>query len=103
MSVCLSVSFALGMDNHKNMSQNARNITQLFSLKFISSLLLGSEVKCVCMIAAVANFKIDDSLRAGCHILVATPGRLWDFLTHKRLSLEDVRYLIIDEVASVVL
>ncbi|XP_078353924.1 uncharacterized protein LOC144638600 isoform X11 [Oculina patagonica] len=38
-----------------------------------------------------------DKLRRGCHILVATPGRLHDFVGRNRVSLANVRYLILDE------
>ncbi|KAM7432977.1 putative ATP-dependent RNA helicase ddx4 [Porites harrisoni] len=38
-----------------------------------------------------------DKIRRGCHFLVATPGRLIDFVDSNRISLESVRYLILDE------
>ncbi|KAG0188647.1 DEAD-box ATP-dependent RNA helicase [Apophysomyces sp. BC1034] len=33
----------------------------------------------------------------GCNVLVATPGRLVDFLERKRISLANIRYLVLDE------
>jgi len=36
-------------------------------------------------------------LSRGCHILVATPGRLVDLLDRGRVSLEGVQYLVLDE------
>ncbi|KAI9255679.1 P-loop containing nucleoside triphosphate hydrolase protein [Phascolomyces articulosus] len=33
----------------------------------------------------------------GCHILVATPGRLVDILERRRLSLANIQYLVLDE------
>ncbi|XP_065069500.1 uncharacterized protein LOC135694609 [Rhopilema esculentum] len=33
----------------------------------------------------------------GCHMLVATPGRLKDFVERRKISLEGVKYLILDE------
>jgi len=36
-------------------------------------------------------------LRNGCDIIVATPGRLLDFLRSRDVSLSEVKYLIIDE------
>ena len=36
-------------------------------------------------------------LRGGTHLLVATPGRLLDLLSHKALSLADVEVLVLDE------
>ena len=34
----------------------------------------------------------------GCNILVATPGRLLDFVERGRISFESVQYLVLDEV-----
>jgi len=36
-------------------------------------------------------------LSKGCNILVATPGRLLDFIGKENVSLEDLRYLVLDE------
>ncbi|KAI8381178.1 ATP-dependent RNA helicase DED1 [Radiomyces spectabilis] len=36
-------------------------------------------------------------LSRGCHLLVATPGRLVDLLDRKRISLANIRYLVLDE------
>lgn len=36
-------------------------------------------------------------IRKGCHFLVATPGRLLDFVSREKVSLANVRYLILDE------
>ena len=36
-------------------------------------------------------------LDRGCHLLVATPGRLVDFLERGKISLEHCRYLCLDE------
>jgi len=38
-----------------------------------------------------------DALRAGCDILVATPGRLLDLASRKLANLSDVRHLVLDE------
>jgi len=38
-----------------------------------------------------------DILRRGCHIIVATPGRLKDLLHKKRMTLDCCRYLCLDE------
>jgi hypothetical protein len=36
-------------------------------------------------------------LNKGCHILIATPGRLVDFITRARMTLSEVNYLVFDE------
>jgi len=38
-----------------------------------------------------------DKIRKGCHFLIATPGRLIDFIDRNRVSLANVRYLVLDE------
>ena len=39
----------------------------------------------------------DFSFRYGVDIVIATPGRLLDFLQSRELSLEDTTYLVLDE------
>ncbi|XP_066249712.1 ATP-dependent RNA helicase vasa [Euwallacea similis] len=36
-------------------------------------------------------------LAAGCHILVATPGRLNDFIEHEHVNLSDIKFFVLDE------
>ncbi|CAK1552496.1 unnamed protein product [Leptosia nina] len=38
-----------------------------------------------------------DQISRGCHILVATPGRLHDFVDRNRISFESVRFVVLDE------
>jgi len=38
-----------------------------------------------------------DRLRMGCHLLVATPGRLNDFVKRGKVSFKNLKYLILDE------
>lgn len=38
-----------------------------------------------------------DNVARGCHILVATPGRLHDFVERNRVSFESVRFVVLDE------
>jgi len=39
-----------------------------------------------------------EQLRAGADVIIATPGRLLDFMQEKAVSLKDVEFLILDEV-----
>jgi len=36
-------------------------------------------------------------LQKGCHILVATPGRLLDFVIKGRITFSSIRFLVLDE------
>lgn len=36
-------------------------------------------------------------LQDGCHILVATPGRLIDFVNRGRITFSSIRFLVLDE------
>ncbi|XP_075980870.1 ATP-dependent RNA helicase vasa [Anticarsia gemmatalis] len=38
-----------------------------------------------------------DNISRGCHILVATPGRLHDFVDRRRVSFGSVRFVVLDE------
>ncbi|CAG9563933.1 unnamed protein product [Danaus chrysippus] len=38
-----------------------------------------------------------DNIARGCHILVATPGRLHDFVDRNRVSFDSVRFVVLDE------
>ena len=40
----------------------------------------------------------ENSIRNGCDIIVATPGRLKDIIEKKRLDLSNVKHVILDEV-----
>jgi len=37
------------------------------------------------------------SLFSGCHVLIATPGRLMDFVEKGKVTFQDVKYLVLDE------
>jgi len=56
-----------------------------------------SGMRAVCIYGGspiVDQFK---SLDCGVHLLVATPGRLWDMLERRRMSLAQCEYLVLDE------
>jgi len=58
------------------------------------------EVKCfrsVCIYGGVAKQFQRSELRAGAEIVVATPGRLQDLVEEGALSLQGVKYLVLDE------
>nr|WRY74164.1 ATP-dependent RNA helicase vasa [Athetis dissimilis] len=38
-----------------------------------------------------------DNISRGCHILVATPGRLHDFVDRSRVSFDSIRFVVLDE------
>ena len=51
-----------------------------------------------CVVYGGAN--VGDQMRdldRGCHVLVATPGRLVDMLERGKVSLEECRFLVLDE------
>jgi len=55
------------------------------------------EVRTLLAIGGVDVRTQTDVLRLGCHIIVATPGRLKDLLHKKRMNLDCCRYLCLDE------
>lgn len=57
----------------------------------------GSHIKHVCIYGGASRYKQLSKLRMGIHIIVATPGRLLDFIECKQVSLLNVTYLVIDE------
>lgn len=58
---------------------------------------LPSTVRCGCIYGGAPKGPQLGMLRQGIHILVATPGRLIDFLEIKRVNLFRVTYLVLDE------
>lgn len=38
-----------------------------------------------------------ESISRGCHVLVATPGRLMDFVNKSMVSFQDLKFLVLDE------
>lgn len=56
-----------------------------------------SMVKCQCIYGQIQTGFLRAQLSKGTHILVATPGRLKDFLQRDWISLENLKYIILDE------
>lgn len=57
----------------------------------------GSFIKNVLIYGGTASRHQGDNVSKGCHILVATPGRLMDFVDKGFVSFEDIRYVVLDE------
>jgi ATP-dependent RNA helicase DDX3X len=56
-----------------------------------------SQIRCVCVYGGTSARGQLSDLAAGVDILVATPGRLNDFLARGLISLGGVRFLVLDE------
>jgi len=56
-----------------------------------------SVVKCRYIYGQIQTAHLKAKLSTGCHILVATPGRLNDFLERKWISFKNIKYIILDE------
>lgn len=63
----------------------------------IQLLAAGTDLKTVVVCGGINEQKQLQSLRKGAHIVIATPGRLVDFLQRKLVKLGGVRYLVLDE------
>jgi len=57
----------------------------------------GSPVRPVVVYGGTESRQQLSDLERGCDLLVATPGRLVDFLERRRISLANIRYLVLDE------
>jgi probable ATP-dependent RNA helicase DDX4 len=57
----------------------------------------GSMIKSAILYGGVDSAFQLKNLRRGCNILIATPGRLLDFLEKGNISLEKVKYFVLDE------
>lgn len=54
-------------------------------------------LKTVCVFGGGDKREQADTLRAGCHVIVATPGRLLGYIRENVVSLKRVSFLILDE------
>lgn len=58
---------------------------------------LGSIIRC-CVVYGGTSVNFQSSqLQSGCHILIATPGRLSDFVERGKVSFAQMKYLVLDE------
>lgn len=57
----------------------------------------GSFIKNVLIYGGTASRHQGENVSKGCHILVATPGRLMDFVDKGFISFEDIRFVVLDE------
>ncbi|XP_068620718.1 ATP-dependent RNA helicase vasa [Battus philenor] len=57
----------------------------------------GSALKIAVAYGGTAVRHQGDTISRGCHILVATPGRLHDFVDRGRVSFDSVRFVVLDE------
>ena len=60
----------------------------------------GSDLMIANVYGGTSVFQQLQALDRGCNILVATPGRLSDFVERSKISFESVQYLVLDEVRS---
>jgi ATP-dependent RNA helicase RhlE len=58
---------------------------------------LKSSPRCVAIIGGASMQRQREALRRGAGVLIATPGRLLDFMEHERLDLSRVEVLVLDE------
>ncbi|GAB0094535.1 RNA helicase [Sergentomyia squamirostris] len=57
----------------------------------------GSYIKVSRVYGGTATRHQGDSLKGGTHILVATPGRLMDFVNRSYITFSDIRFVVLDE------
>jgi len=55
------------------------------------------KIRSVLTIGGLSTGNQATALRNGCHMVVATPGRLNDLLTKRRMTMAQCRYLVMDE------
>jgi probable ATP-dependent RNA helicase DDX4 len=58
---------------------------------------LHSYIKVCIAYGGTASRYQSDNIAKGCHILVATPGRLMDFVDKALITFEEIRFVVLDE------
>jgi ATP-dependent RNA helicase DDX3X len=62
-------------------------------------LIAGSNIRSVCVYGGADTVKKQlKDMSSGCDVLIGTPGRLEDFIDRHIISIEEVRFVVIDEV-----
>lgn len=56
-----------------------------------------SPVRCEVVYGGTSTFSQEGKVKRGCHVLVATPGRLNDFVRRGSVTFSSVRYFVLDE------
>jgi ATP-dependent RNA helicase DDX3X len=56
-----------------------------------------SHIRCVCVYGGADSKSQIQELERGCHVLVATPGRLIDMIERGKVNVSAIKYLCIDE------
>jgi ATP-dependent RNA helicase RhlE len=54
-------------------------------------------VRCISIIGGAGYKKQEDALRRGAHIIIATPGRLMDFMERGSIDFSNLKTLVLDE------
>ena len=57
----------------------------------------GSAIRAAVVVGGVSERTQLNAIRKGAQVLIATPGRLYDFLSRKLVNLSGVRMLVLDE------
>jgi len=57
----------------------------------------GTGVRCASVVGGMSEAKQLQAIRRGVQVIIATPGRLCDFLDRKLVSLESVKIVVLDE------
>ncbi|CAL4066634.1 unnamed protein product, partial [Meganyctiphanes norvegica] len=58
---------------------------------------IGSIVKCVLLYGGTSTLHQAKNLQNGCHVLVATPGRLLDFVEKGKVKFDALHFVVMDE------
>lgn len=58
---------------------------------------LNSGLRCALLYGGVGYLQQDADLKAGCDVVIATPGRLFDMIERKKLGLSRIVYCVLDE------